>query len=122
MIEGKYEVRKENGKMNDSHKRINEDVQAVLGKSDERENALDGTVKEGLQRRFTVLNERDYKKYVPREVKARFESDFKHVSRSIESGRMKEGKEPFNNYVVINLDESYIDEVIEILKRNGHWG
>ena len=25
-------------------------------------------------------------------------------------------------YIVINQDESYADEVIEILKKNGHWG
>lgn len=25
-------------------------------------------------------------------------------------------------YLVINQDEPYADEIIEILKRNGHWG
>lgn len=32
-----------------------------------------------------------------------------------------EKKEP-HTYLVINRDEHYADEVIEILKRHGHWG
>ncbi len=106
--------------MNDSRRRINKDVKRIL--THHPEPAFKDTVKEGFKRKFTVINERDYKKYVPKEVKARFEANFKHVSRSIESGRMKDGKEPYNNYLVINLDEPYADEVIEIMKRNGHWG
>lgn len=27
-----------------------------------------------------------------------------------------------NTYIVINTDEPYADEIIEILKRHGHWG
>jgi hypothetical protein len=26
-----------------------------------------------------------------------------------------------NTYLVINTDEPYADEIIEILKKNGHW-
>ncbi|MDY7043732.1 hypothetical protein RVS70_05885 [Virgibacillus sp. M23] len=40
----------------------------------------------------------------------------------IEDGRIENGKKPSNSYVVINLDEPYINEVIEILKNHGHWG
>lgn len=32
------------------------------------------------------------------------------------------GKPIFNNYLVINVDEPYADEVIEIMKRHDHWG
>lgn len=29
---------------------------------------------------------------------------------------------PVNTYLVINTDEPYADEIIEIMKRHGHWG
>jgi len=35
---------------------------------------------------------------------------------------LKTGKAEPAKYLVINVDEPYADEVIEILKRNGHWG
>lgn len=81
-----------------------------------------GTVKEGFKRRYTVLNERDYQKYVDEDLKEEFDEIFNEVLKKIEEGRILDGKKSFNNYVVINLDEPYIDEVIEVMKRNGHWG
>ncbi|KIH69927.1 hypothetical protein [Salinicoccus roseus] len=41
---------------------------------------------------------------------------------TIAVGREKEGKSIFNKYLVINQDEPYADEVIEIMKKHGHWG
>lgn len=41
--------------------------------------------------------------------------------QKIEHGRRSEGKND-NTYLVINTDEAYADEVIEIMKRHGHWG
>lgn len=35
---------------------------------------------------------------------------------------IKTGKIDKPTYLVINTDEPYADEVIEIMKRNGHWG
>jgi len=84
--------------------------------------AFNGTIKEGFERRYTILNERDYQKYVHEELKEKFELIFGEVLDTIEQGRVKDGKHPFNNYVVINLDEPYIDEIVEIMKRHGHWG
>ena len=43
------------------------------------------------------------------------------VSR-INDMRLKSGKTIWNKYLVINTDESYVPEIVEILKRNGHWG
>lgn len=83
--------------------------------------AFNGTIKEGFERRYTILNERDYQKYVHEELKEKFELIFGEVLDTIEQGRVKDGKHPFNNYVVINLDEPYIDEIVEIMKRHGHW-
>lgn len=42
--------------------------------------------------------------------------------KAIASGRRRNGKKADNEYLVINTDEPYAPEVIEILKRNGHWG
>lgn len=86
------------------------------------ESAFKGTVKEGFERRFTVINERDYHRYVPIQARRNFEIEFNNIAGWIEDGRKKEGKNPFNSYVVINLDEPYIKEIIEIMKRHGHWG
>lgn len=86
------------------------------------ESAFKGTIKEGFERKFTIINERDFRKYVPEPIKENFGMVFNDVADWIEAGREEEGKEPYNSYVVINLDEPYISEVVEILKRNGHWG
>ena len=41
---------------------------------------------------------------------------------NINDGRVLDGKNPNNKYLVINVDEPYAPEIVEILKRNGHWG
>lgn len=86
------------------------------------EQAFNGTIKEGFKRRFTILNEADYQKYIDEDLKENFEEVFNEVLGKIEVGRVSDGKKPYNNYVVINLDEPYIDEIVAIMKRNGHWG
>ena len=40
----------------------------------------------------------------------------------IQAGRKTEGEDPSPEYLVINTDEPYAPEIIEIMKRNGHWG
>jgi hypothetical protein len=42
------------------------------------------------------------------------------VTDAVKRIRKKKGKK-LNTYLVINTDELYADEVIDILKRNGHW-
>lgn len=37
-------------------------------------------------------------------------------------GRKMSGKPTDNSYVVVNTDEPYVDNIIEIMKKNGHWG
>lgn len=75
---------------------------------------------EGLQMKFTVLKNKDIKKYLTLEQKV----ELLQILKSIDSGRVEEGKQPAseNTYVVINTDEPYIDEIIETMKYNGHWG
>lgn len=44
------------------------------------------------------------------------------ILKAIASSRLRKGKKTDNEYLVINTDEPYAPEIIEILKRNGHWG
>jgi len=39
---------------------------------------------------------------------------------SITNGRINEEKTD-NDYIVINMDEPYINEIIEVMKKHGHW-
>lgn len=36
--------------------------------------------------------------------------------------RKNDGKDPYPEYIVINTDEPYADQIIDILKAHGHWG
>lgn len=68
--------------------------------------------------KFIVIK-RDDLKYINSPFKlAMFRNDLK----DIENGRKSEGKKTDNEYIVINTDEPYAQEVIEIMKRHGHWG
>jgi hypothetical protein len=40
----------------------------------------------------------------------------------IAESRKAEGKEPTNEYIVVNTDEPYIEEIIEVLKKHNAWG
>lgn len=47
---------------------------------------------------------------------------FMEMCETIEKRRRIGNDKPPYRYLVINTDEPYADEVIEILKKNGHWG
>ncbi|HBU90644.1 MAG TPA: hypothetical protein DEB53_05485 [Bacillus pumilus] len=68
--------------------------------------------------KFAVINLKDFSSYVPKDIEQGFLNELSKVSKSIEEGRQKDGKKPFNNYLVINQDEPYIEEVFEVLKKN----
>ena len=68
--------------------------------------------------KFTVLKNEDIEKYSTCEQK----DELFKIIYDIELGRFLDNKNPSNTYLIINTDESYADEVIAILKRNGHWG
>lgn len=40
----------------------------------------------------------------------------------IKENREKDGKNPTPEYIVINLDEPYVEKVIKIMIENKHWG
>ena len=76
-------------------------------------------LKNGAKRKFIVIKIEDLIKHVNSVFKlAMLDNDLK----DIQAGRKAAGKEPCPEYLVINTDEPYAEEIIEIMKRNGHWG
>jgi hypothetical protein len=85
------------------------------------ESAFKGTVLEGRERKYTILNERDIEKYGDEKEIEVMNAAIDDVLFDVERGREKDGKKPYNSYIIINVDEPYAEEIIEIMKRNGHW-
>ncbi|MGQ7108386.1 hypothetical protein ACUN13_29605 [Bacillus cereus group sp. Bce041] len=85
------------------------------------ESAFEGTVLEGRERRYTVLNEKDLERYVNEEKREEFRQILNEVLGEIEDGRLCDDKKPYNSYIVINTDEPYINEIIEVMKRHGYF-
>ncbi|WP_028589446.1 hypothetical protein [Paenibacillus massiliensis] len=71
---------------------------------------------EGMAYKFQVIKGTDIDN-LPHESKVALG----HIVEEVVDNRRAEGK-PINSYLVINTDEPYADEVIEIMKRHGHWG
>lgn len=44
------------------------------------------------------------------------------LQEEISEKRVAEGKDPNPEYLVINTDEPYIQEIIDVLKKHNHWG
>lgn len=105
-----------------NQRNINQEVANILTRgSKEVEVAFEGTIKEGCERRYTIINQRDLNRYVDDVTRSEFEAALDRVGAQIESGRRSESKQEFNNYVVVNIDEPYIKDVVAILEENGHW-
>jgi len=96
--------------MNDSNRRINKEVTTILSET-KAEPAFEGTVLEGRTRRYTVLNERDIKKYGTEKQIIAMREAIDDVLVNVEIGRELDGKKPYNSYIIINVDEPYIDEI-----------
>jgi hypothetical protein len=74
---------------------------------------------EGMAMKFTVIKNSDMQAIVSNYPG--LEYDLKLFFKYLAQLRKFEGKKE-NKYLVINTDEPYADEVIEILKRHRHWG
>ncbi|MEF7566031.1 hypothetical protein V4V35_23860 [Bacillus infantis] len=107
--------------MNTSQRNINKEIQDILLKAKNAEPAFDGTVLEGRDRKYTIIKEADLERYVPDHLKAKLRDVVSNVGEWIEAGRMAEGKAPYNNYIVNNVDEPYIEEIIKVMKQYGRW-
>lgn len=64
-----------------------------------------------------VIKEEDIKKY----LNTKAQQGLNYIISIISMGREFDGKPMNNEYLVINRDEPYAEEIIEILKKNGHW-
>lgn len=106
--------------MNNSFPQINEEVAAIL-KQTNAEPAFDGTIKEGCECKYTIINLKDLEKYIGIGAKQDLAIILDHVQGNIEHGREEDGKKPFNSYIVINIDEPYINDIVAVLEANGHW-
>ncbi len=106
--------------MNYSFPRINEEVADIL-KQAKAEPAFVGTIKEGCERKYTIINERDVEKYVDPFTRNELAIALDNVCSQIEHGRETNGKIAFNNYIVVNVDEPYIKDIVAVLEDNGHW-
>lgn len=73
---------------------------------------------EGMAMKFTVIKNDDLKTYLDDNDRNTF---YHLIEDQIGYTKELEGKTE-HTYLVINTDEPYADEVIEILKRHGHWG
>jgi hypothetical protein len=47
--------------------------------------------------------------------------NFNNIVDTYEEYRISKGKSLDNEYIVINTDEPYIQDIINILQKNGHW-
>jgi hypothetical protein len=86
-----------------------------------QESAFVGTVLEGRERRYTILNEWDLSKYVSESKLKELNTVLNDVLTVVEEGRVQDGKKPYNSYLIINTDEPYVNDMVDIMKQNGHW-
>lgn len=105
---------------NTNERRVNKEVVEILCKPEPVE-AFEGTIKEGVGLKYIVVNTRDIRLYADKQTTDDFLCKLNYLSEEIEEGRVAVGKKPFNNYVVVNIDEPYINDIVAILQANEHW-
>lgn len=72
---------------------------------------------EGMKEKFIVIKIDDAEEYLSIRGKATLSALLDVIQL-----RQKEDGKKLNKYLVINTDEPYADEVVNILKKHGHWG
>lgn len=73
---------------------------------------------EGMKMKFGMFKWEDAGKYLDDVEFELFEELFTEIKR----GRKRDGLSNDHTHLIINTDEPYAPEVIEIMKRHGHWG
>lgn len=68
--------------------------------------------------KFLVFKIDDVRKYLGEAAYAQLSHTLAHIA----SMRENDGKTPCNTHLVVNIDEPYAPEIVNILKQNGHWG
>lgn len=72
---------------------------------------------DGMNKKFVVFKKDDLRYLDGEEYE-----NFLACQDAVYLGLLRDKKNTEKTYLVINTDEPYVDEVIEILKRHGHWG
>jgi hypothetical protein len=70
--------------------------------------------------KYVVLKKQDLHEALDGEINEDLRDSFNTTLDMVKMYRDSLNKKE-NTYLVINTDEPYADEVIEILKKNGHW-
>lgn len=70
--------------------------------------------------KFTVIKNDDIDRHLEDEDKEMLERILLRIG--FYRRNLDNKKNEHNTYVVINTDEPYIGEIVDILKKNGHWG
>jgi hypothetical protein len=75
----------------------------------------------GGVRKFVVFKEADIE-LLPDTARDRVRDGLRFTDIVLAQVRHHTGRNPRPEYIVINTDEPYINEIIDVLKRHGHWG
>jgi len=67
--------------------------------------------------KYVTIKQDDLQKYCDDQDRI----DLVRILKNIRVGRVEFSKKPSNRYLVINVDEDYAEDVVEILKKNNHW-
>ena len=67
--------------------------------------------------KYTIIKQEDMIKHASEQDRI----DLARILKNIRISRYKFNKNTSNKYLVINIDESYAEDVVEILKQNNHW-
>lgn len=70
-----------------------------------------------MQIKYLVVKHEDIQKWVPMWYQERV---LDVILDTVKDGREIDGKKE-NSYIVINMDEPYIQEIIDVMRRHGHW-
>ena len=67
--------------------------------------------------KYIVIKQEDVIKHASEQDR----TDLARILKNIRISRYKFNKNTSNKYLVINVDESYAEDVVEILRNNNHW-
>jgi len=67
--------------------------------------------------KYIVIKQEDMTKHASEQDRI----DLSRILKNIRISRVKFNKKPSNQYLVVNIDEDYAGEVIDILRQNNHW-
>ena len=103
--------------LNTSERRINQEVKEIFENA-KLKHAIEEVTK---SYRYQLIKLADAAEYLgPTGFKEMVEA-LDPFLKKIEEGRVKDGKSSGNDYIVINHDEPYINDIIKVLAANGHW-